>query len=101
MPFGEKAPIIQRTTDCAALGSAASWVDNIRPFVQRASAHVVPLRTGRGARINTYEAMAMSKAVFSTRIAREGLPVAHSENILLLKLDWTRQTGLRFRQMES
>ncbi len=58
-------------------------VDDIRPFVQRACAYVVPLRIGGGTRIKIYEAMAMGKAVVSTRIGAEGLPVKHSENILL------------------
>ena len=58
-------------------------VDDIRPFVQRACVYVVPLRIGGGTRIKIYEAMAMGKAVVSTRIGAEGLPVVHSENILL------------------
>jgi sugar transferase (PEP-CTERM/EpsH1 system associated) len=58
-------------------------VDDIRPFVQRASVYVVPLRIGGGTRIKIYEAMAMGKAVVSTVIGAEGLPVTHSENILL------------------
>lgn len=58
-------------------------VDDIRPFIERASVYVVPLRIGGGTRIKIYEAMAMGKAVVSTRIGAEGLPVTHTENILL------------------
>jgi hypothetical protein len=52
-------------------------------------------------RIKIYETMAMSKAVVSMRIGSVGLPVAQPQDNLLFRLDWTRQTGLRFRGTES
>jgi glycosyltransferase involved in cell wall biosynthesis len=58
-------------------------VDDIRPFVARAGVYVVPLRIGGGTRIKIFEAMAMGKAIVSTRIGAEGLPVTHGENIVL------------------
>lgn len=59
-------------------------VEDIRPFVHRHALYVVPLRIGGGTRIKIYEAMAMGKAVVSTRIGAEGLPVRNGENILLV-----------------
>ena len=59
------------------------WVNDVRPFIARHSLYVIPLRIGGGTRIKVYEAMAMGKAVVSTRIGVEGLPVRNGENILL------------------
>jgi polysaccharide biosynthesis protein PslH len=59
------------------------WVKDVRPFIARHSLYVIPLRIGGGTRIKVYEAMAMGKAVVSTRIGVEGLPVRNGENVLL------------------
>jgi polysaccharide biosynthesis protein PslH len=59
------------------------WVEDIRPFVARGSICIVPLRIGGGTRLKIFEAMAMSKAVVSTSVGAEGLPVQVGENILL------------------
>jgi len=58
-------------------------VDDIRPYLAKAQVCVVPLRSGSGTRIKIFEAMAMGKAVVSTTMGAEGLPVAHGENIVL------------------
>lgn len=56
-------------------------VDDIRPFVHRAALYVVPLRIGGGTRLKVFEAMAMGKAVVSTTIGAEGLPVHPGKDI--------------------
>jgi len=58
-------------------------VDDVRPYIERATVYVVPLRVGGGTRMKIFEAMAMNKAVVSTSIGAEGLPVQDGENILL------------------
>ena len=58
-------------------------VEDIRPHVLNAAVYVVPLRIGGGTRIKIFEAMAMGKAIVSTSIGAEGLPVQHKENIIL------------------
>jgi glycosyltransferase involved in cell wall biosynthesis len=58
-------------------------VDDIRPYMGKGSVYVVPLLVGGGTRIKIFEAMAGGKAVVSTSIGAEGLPVQHGENILL------------------
>jgi glycosyltransferase involved in cell wall biosynthesis len=58
-------------------------VDDIRPYVERAAVYVVPLRIGGGTRIKLYEAMAMGKAVVSTPVGAEGLPVQDGLHLLL------------------
>jgi len=59
------------------------WVDDIRPFVAQAAVCIVPLRVGGGTRLKIFEAMAMSKAVVSTSVGAEGLPVRSGDNIIL------------------
>jgi len=59
------------------------WVEDIRPFLARGSVCIVPLRIGGGTRLKIFEAMSMGKAVVSTSVGAEGLPVQTGENILL------------------
>ena len=59
------------------------WVDDVRPFVTGSAIFVVPLRIGGGTRIKIFEGMAMAKAVVSTTIGAEGLPVHHGEDVIL------------------
>jgi glycosyltransferase involved in cell wall biosynthesis len=58
-------------------------VDDVRPYMERAAAYVVPLRIGGGTRLKIYEAMAMEKAIVSTPIGAEGLPVKDGVELLL------------------
>jgi glycosyltransferase involved in cell wall biosynthesis len=50
-------------------------VDDVRPYVARSALFVVPLRVGGGTRLKIFEALAQGKAVLSTRIGAEGLPL--------------------------
>ena len=58
-------------------------VDDIRPYLRKSPVYVVPLLSGSGTRIKIFEAMAMGKAVVSTTIGAEGLPVTHGQNIVI------------------
>jgi glycosyltransferase involved in cell wall biosynthesis len=58
-------------------------VEDVRPHVARGALFVIPLRIGGGTRIKAYEAMAMGKAVVSTRIGVEGLPIRDGDNVVL------------------
>ncbi|MGC8744909.1 MAG: glycosyltransferase [Verrucomicrobiia bacterium] len=58
-------------------------VEDVRPFLKKASVMVVPLRAGGGTRIKIYEAMAAGVPVVSTSIGAEGLAVEHNKNILI------------------
>ncbi|HKC19852.1 MAG TPA: glycosyltransferase family 4 protein, partial [Candidatus Dormibacteraeota bacterium] len=58
-------------------------VDDVRPYLGRASVVVVPLRIGSGTRLKVLEALAMGKAVVSTKIGCEGLEVKHGEHLLI------------------
>src|SRR6266851_862372 len=58
-------------------------VDDVRPYVAKASVYVVPLLVGGGTRLKIFEAMAMGKAIVSTTIGAEGLPVVGGRHIYL------------------
>jgi sugar transferase (PEP-CTERM/EpsH1 system associated) len=58
-------------------------VDDVRPFMADAAVYVVPLRIGGGTRLKIFEAMSMGKAVVSTTVGAEGLPVTDGEHVLL------------------
>jgi sugar transferase (PEP-CTERM/EpsH1 system associated) len=58
-------------------------VPDVRSYIERAALFVVPLRIAGGTRLKIYEAMAMEKAVVSTSVGAEGLPVRDGVDIVL------------------
>jgi sugar transferase (PEP-CTERM/EpsH1 system associated) len=58
-------------------------VEDVRPYMERASAYVVPIRIGGGTRLKIYEAMAMEKPIVSTTVGAEGLPLRNGVEIVL------------------
>jgi sugar transferase (PEP-CTERM/EpsH1 system associated) len=75
-------PAVQRLAERSGI-TVTGRVDDVRPHVGAGSVYVVPLRIGGGTRLKIFEAMAMGKAVVSTTIGAEGLPVTPGENILI------------------
>jgi glycosyltransferase involved in cell wall biosynthesis len=49
------------------------WVEEVRPYIIQAAVYVAPLRMGSGTRLKLLEAMALGKAIVSTRLGAEGL----------------------------
>jgi sugar transferase (PEP-CTERM/EpsH1 system associated) len=58
-------------------------VDDVRPYMDRAAAYIVPIRIGGGTRLKIYEAMAMEQPIISTTIGAEGLPLVDGKHLLL------------------
>lgn len=58
-------------------------VEDVRPYVAEAAVFVVPLRAGGGTRLKIFEALAMGKAVVSTTVGAEGLPLTPGQHLLL------------------
>jgi sugar transferase (PEP-CTERM/EpsH1 system associated) len=56
-------------------------VDDVRPHIARGGVYVVPLRIGGGTRLKIFEAMSMGKAVVSTTVGAEGLPVTSGRDV--------------------
>jgi sugar transferase (PEP-CTERM/EpsH1 system associated) len=59
------------------------FVEDVRPYLKKATAVVVPLRIGGGTRLKILEAFAMGKAVISTSLGAEGISVVGGREILL------------------
>lgn len=59
------------------------FVEDTRPYVDRASVYVVPLRMGGGTRLKVIEALAMKKAIVTTSIGCEGIDVKNGESVLI------------------
>jgi sugar transferase (PEP-CTERM/EpsH1 system associated) len=59
------------------------WVEDIRPFLAKSTLCLVPLRIGGGTRLKIFEAMSMGKAVVSTSIGAEGLPVQPGKHLVI------------------
>jgi sugar transferase (PEP-CTERM/EpsH1 system associated) len=58
-------------------------VDDVRPHVARGAVYIVPLRIGGGTRLKIFEAMSMAKAVVSTTVGAEGLPVTSGRDLVI------------------
>ena len=59
------------------------YVEDIRPFYQKADVCVVPLRLARGIQNKILEAMAVGKAVVATSMAAEGIAANPGEHLLI------------------
>ena len=75
-------PAVKRLAEDAGV-QVTGRVDDVRPYMRDAAVYIVPLRIGGGTRLKIFEAMAMGKAVVSTTVGAEGLPVASGEHVLL------------------
>jgi sugar transferase (PEP-CTERM/EpsH1 system associated) len=58
-------------------------VPDVRPYMRDAAVYIVPLRIGGGTRLKIFEAMAAGKAIVSTTIGAEGLPVINGTHLLI------------------
>lgn len=76
---GEGMRKLAAAADVAVTGT----VDDVRPWMETAAVYIVPLRIGGGTRLKIFEALAMGKAVVSTTIGAEGLPLTDGEHIVL------------------
>jgi sugar transferase (PEP-CTERM/EpsH1 system associated) len=75
-------PAVRRLAQDAGIEVTGAVAD-VRPHVAAGTAYVVPLRIGGGTRLKIFEAMGMAKAVVSTTVGAEGLPVTDGRDILI------------------
>ncbi len=59
------------------------FVDDVRPYIDRASVYVVPLYMGSGTRLKVVEALSMQIPVVSTSIGCEGIEVNDNEHLII------------------
>jgi sugar transferase (PEP-CTERM/EpsH1 system associated) len=75
-------PAVQRLAREAGI-EVTGRVDDVRQHIAAADVYVVPLRIGGGTRLKIFEAMSMAKAVVSTSVGAEGLPVTAGRDIII------------------
>ena len=73
-------PAVKKLADIPGV-EVTGRVDDVRPHIARGAVYVVPLRIGGGTRLKIFEAMSMAKAVVSTTVGAEGLPVTSGRDI--------------------
>ena len=75
------------TAEVRALASSHVFVtgevDDVRPYYERCSLAVAPLRAGGGSRLKILEAMALGRPVVSTTIGAEGLDVVDGKHVAI------------------
>lgn len=59
------------------------FVDDVRPYIHKASVYVVPLRMGGGTRLKIVEALSMKKPIVTTSIGCEGIDVENRKSVLI------------------
>lgn len=59
------------------------FVEDVRPYIEKASVYVVPLRMGSGTRLKVLEAQAMKIPIVSTAIGCEGIEVEDGRHLLI------------------
>jgi sugar transferase (PEP-CTERM/EpsH1 system associated) len=75
-------PAVRRLAEDSGI-EVTGRVEDVRPYLQNAAVYVVPLRIGGGTRLKIFEAMAAGRAVVSTTIGAEGLPIESGRHLLL------------------
>jgi glycosyltransferase involved in cell wall biosynthesis len=75
-------PAVKRLADEAGI-EVTGRVDDVRPHIAAGAVYIVPLRIGGGTRLKIFEAMAMGKAVVSTTVGAEGLPVTPGQDVVI------------------
>ena len=63
--------------------TVTGFVDDIRPYMEKAEIYLCPMRDGGGTRLKILDAMALGKAIVSTTKGCEGLDVTPGENVLI------------------
>lgn len=79
---GNKPPpeLMNRASDNVIV---TGLVDDVRPYMDRASVVVVPLLAGSGTRLKILEALSMRKPVVTTTIGGEGIELVHGESAMI------------------
>lgn len=75
-------PAVRRLAEIPGV-EVTGRVDDVRPHVARAAVSIVPLRIAGGTRLKIFEAMSMAKAVVSTTVGAEGLPVVPGRDLAI------------------
>lgn len=76
----------QRVTELAARDpriTVTGFVDDIRPYMDRAQVYLCPMRDGGGTRLKILDALSMGKPIVATTMALEGIDVEPEQEVLV------------------
>lgn len=59
------------------------FVDDVRPYIRKASVYIVPLRMGGGTRLKIAEALSMKIPIVTTSIGCEGIDIVSGESAII------------------
>ncbi len=59
------------------------FVEDIHEYIARAAVVVIPLRVGAGTKHRIFQALAMGKALVTTSVGAEGIPLKHGETAMI------------------
>lgn len=62
---------------------AVGYVEDVRPYMQRAMVFIAPLKSGSGTKLKVLNALSLGNAVVTTSIGAEGIKVINNENIII------------------
>ncbi len=60
---------------------ATGYVDDVRPYIDKAAVYICPIRDGGGTRLKILDALAMAKPIVADPIACEGIDVIDGESV--------------------
>jgi len=63
--------------------TCTGYVDDVRPFVDRAAVFIAPLRSGSGTKVKILNAMSQGKPVVTTSVGAEGIDALPDHEILI------------------
>ncbi len=75
-----------RVTELAARDpriTVTGFVDDIRPYMDRAQVYLCPMRDGGGTRLKILDALSMGKPIVATSMALEGIDVMPEQDVLV------------------
>ncbi|GAB4558770.1 MAG: glycosyltransferase [Anaerolineae bacterium] len=75
-------PRLQRLNQHPGI-TITGWVPDTRTYIAAAAVYVVPLRIGGGTRLKLLEAMALERAIVTTRLGAEGFSVTDGQEVRL------------------
>lgn len=74
---------MRRMAEADARFHVTGRVEDVRPYMHKASVYIVPMRSGSGTRLKVFEALSCGKAMVATPTGAEGLPVTDGESVML------------------
>lgn len=63
--------------------TATGFVDDVRPYMERAQVYLCPMRDGGGTRLKILDALAMGVPIVATQMALEGIDVVPEQDVLV------------------